>query len=349
MVFVQRLVALLETGRRNSTYKLAVLLALIDIALERPAANDGTLAVPVREVAHRVVDYYWRQVRPYAEHGMLHQMASRQTPAIPVFVAEAREQLAAKRIFTPAAARELGDPDYERAVSKVEMKLAANPLTYLQTPTAKMATAQASSARIDFIFDASGFHNKMTRSELDAHGPLVLRPGVADAFREFAGLIKPVIEIMWITDVAEWNRQRLDTDDLAGFLFGAERTALVRTAPGLRELQNNKCFYCERAITGTAHVDHVLPWSKIPIDGIANFVAADGRCNLDKSATVPTREHFERALARPEPDLRSIAESARMPLLLTRTRDAGTGIYRSLPEGAPLWAGPGVYLPHRAD
>lgn len=345
MVFAQRLVALLETGRRNSTYKLAVLLALVDICLERPPAEDGTLAVPVREIAHRVVSYYWRQVRPYAEHGMLHQMASSQTPAIPVYIAQARAELAVKRIHSPEAARELGDPDYERMVRKVEMKLATNPLTYLQTPTAKVTAAPGAGS--DFLYDASGFHNKMNRAELEAHGPLVLRPGAADALREFAALVKPVIEIVWITDVAEWNRQRLDYDDLSGFLFGAERTSLVRAAPHLRELQDNRCFYCEHTMVGQPHVDHVLPWSKTPIDGIANFVAADRRCNLDKSATLPARGHFDRAIARPEADLRQVAEASRMPLLLGRTRDAGAGIYGSLPEGAPLWASPGVYLPYR--
>ncbi|SDE20353.1 hypothetical protein SAMN05444580_1126 [Rhodococcus tukisamuensis] len=74
MTFAQRLVALLESGRRESTYKLAVVLALIDVCVESSQAADGALHVPVQELAHRVVSYYWPQVRPYHEHGRLAQL-----------------------------------------------------------------------------------------------------------------------------------------------------------------------------------------------------------------------------------------------------------------------------------
>lgn len=342
MEFAQRLIALLETGRRQSTYKLATLMALIDIAVENRPAPDSTLAIPLRELAHRVIGYYWRQVRPYSELGMLHQMASAQTPAIPAYVAEIRTVLANKRIYSADAAYEIGDDDYRRAVRRVEMKLAQNPLTYLQTPNAK-----SQRGRHDFIFDASRFHNKVSRSELEAGGPLILRPGVAGAMREFAPLIRPVIEMMWINDIAEWNRQHLETDDLAGFLFGSERTQLTTVAPFLRELQNERCFYCDERLARTVHVDHVLPWSKIPIDGVANFVVVDARCNLDKSATLPIFGHVTRALGRKEGDLREISDRSRVPLLLKRTRNAAMGIYETLPRGVPLWTGPGAsYLFH---
>ncbi len=38
-----RVVQLVETGRRESTYKLATLMALIDICVEHSPAPDGTL------------------------------------------------------------------------------------------------------------------------------------------------------------------------------------------------------------------------------------------------------------------------------------------------------------------
>ncbi|WP_306454274.1 hypothetical protein [Rhodococcus sp. ACS1] len=53
-----RVVQLLESGRRESTYKLATLLALVDICVENTTAPDGSLTVPVNEITHRVVAYY---------------------------------------------------------------------------------------------------------------------------------------------------------------------------------------------------------------------------------------------------------------------------------------------------
>ena len=62
----QRLVAVLESGQRVATYKLASLLALLDYTVEHlPAKPDAALAVPVRDLAERVIEIYWPQVLPF--------------------------------------------------------------------------------------------------------------------------------------------------------------------------------------------------------------------------------------------------------------------------------------------
>jgi hypothetical protein len=61
----QRIVAVLETGLRTATYKLATLMSLIDYAIEHTPENpQETLVVPIPDLAHRVLELYWRQVRP---------------------------------------------------------------------------------------------------------------------------------------------------------------------------------------------------------------------------------------------------------------------------------------------
>ena len=65
----QRVVAVLETGMRTATYKLATLMALIDQCIENlPAAPDDSLTVPIPDVARRVLEIYWRQIRPFDGH-----------------------------------------------------------------------------------------------------------------------------------------------------------------------------------------------------------------------------------------------------------------------------------------
>lgn len=64
--FAERLLALLDATRYSATYKLATLLALVDVTAER--TGPGGLApavIPAREVARRVIELYWPQTVPY--------------------------------------------------------------------------------------------------------------------------------------------------------------------------------------------------------------------------------------------------------------------------------------------
>ena len=62
----------------------------------------------------------------------------------------------------------------------------------------------------------------------------------------------------------------------------------------LRELQNNRCFYCEKAIREAAEVDHFIPWARHPDNGIENLVVADQRCNHDKRDFLVAGDHVPR-------------------------------------------------------
>ena len=60
----QRVVAILETGQRDATYKLATLMALIDHCIENlPADPEDVLHVPIPALAYRVLALYWQQRR----------------------------------------------------------------------------------------------------------------------------------------------------------------------------------------------------------------------------------------------------------------------------------------------
>lgn len=61
--FGERLLAVIDDGRRISTYKLAVLLALIDVCGEH-AGDDGKAPVelPTLVLSRRVADLYWPQI-----------------------------------------------------------------------------------------------------------------------------------------------------------------------------------------------------------------------------------------------------------------------------------------------
>lgn len=65
LAWAQLLLTILEEGRRTATYKLAVLLALLDCCvLGTDAQGRAPRSIPVRDLAGRVLELYWRQVRP---------------------------------------------------------------------------------------------------------------------------------------------------------------------------------------------------------------------------------------------------------------------------------------------
>ena len=67
----QRVVAILETGLRTATYKLATLTALIDHWVENWPTNPAdSLQVTIPALAHRVLEIYWQQVRPFDGHAL---------------------------------------------------------------------------------------------------------------------------------------------------------------------------------------------------------------------------------------------------------------------------------------
>jgi 5-methylcytosine-specific restriction endonuclease McrA len=77
------------------------------------------------------------------------------------------------------------------------------------------------------------------------------------------------------------------------FLFGADRVSLGPVANQLLELQEGRCFYCRKDVGHDRHVDHFIPWSRHPDNGLENLVLADGRCNLQKHAYLAGLDHLQ--------------------------------------------------------
>lgn len=331
----QRVVAILETGQRDATYKLATLMALIDHCIENlPSQPEDVLRVPIPELAHRVLALYWQQVRPFEGQELRQRRTgtkARITDAVSVLRAETCSEasglsldIAIKR--TPAA--------YEGAIAKIAIAMAKQPLPRLQK-------LPGSSVSDPFLYDDSFLGENVSMRQLKAHGnAITLKPGVAFGLARLAGLLKPALEIMWVDDVRQMNKF-LDAavPDVAGHLFGRERTALRPVRDAFKEVFGPHCFYCSTHLPSDNPIDHVLPWSLVGIDGLANLVRACAKCNRDKSGALPTLEIVDRVLDRDRPVLEEIAEAIDWPTQRERVVAAARGIYRGQPAGVPTWAG----------
>lgn len=331
----QRVVAILETGQRDATYKLATLMALIDQCIENlPVRPEDVLRVPISALAHRVLALYWQQVRPFEGQELRQRRTgtkARITDAVRSLRAETCTRssglsldIAIKR--APAA--------YGDTVDRIVIAMAKQPLPRLQK-------LPGSSVSDPFLYDDSFLGETVSMRQLKAHGnAITLKPGVAFGLARLSGLLKPVLEIMWVDDVRQMNKF-LDADvpDVAGHLFGRERSALGPVRDAFKEAFGPHCFYCADHLPSGSPIDHVLPWSLIGIDGLANLVLACAKCNGDKSGALPAVEIVDRVLERDRAVLEEIADAIEWPTQRERVVAAARGIYRGQPEGVPTWAG----------
>ncbi len=330
----QRVVAILETGLRTATYKLATLMALVDHCIENlPEYPTNVVRVPIPDLAHRVLDIYWLQVRPFQGHEL--RQSTQPRARILIATTALREAAGVKptslsvdiaRVRAPAA--------YQRAIDEITLCLAQQPLHRLQK-------LPGSSASDPFLYDDSFLHDHVTRSTLRAHGDAIeLRPGVAHGLARLAGLLKPALEIMWIDDVRTMNKFLHEkVPDVAGHLFGRERTDLAAVREPFKEAFGSHCFYCGTHLPVNNPVDHVLPWSLVGIDGLANLVLACARCNGDKSGALPAIAIVDRVLGRDRKVLEQIASQIQWPTQHDRVVAAALGIYRAQPKDLPTWSG----------
>ncbi|WP_158019634.1 HNH endonuclease [Mycolicibacterium rhodesiae] len=328
----QRVIAILETGLRTATYKLATLMALLEHCIENlPDRPDEMLKVPLSELAHRVLDVYWHQVRPFDGH----ELRQSTQPRARILIAANALRAASGRLAGSVYVARLRAPaDYAKAINEVVLCLAQQPLHRLQR-------LPGSSTSDPFLYDDSFLHDHITRSTLREHDDAIeLKPGVAYGLARLAGLLKPALEIMWVEDVRRMNKF-LDAEvpDVAGHLFGRERTTLAAVREPFKEAFGPHCFYCGAHVSANNPIDHVLPWSLVGIDGLSNLVLACTPCNSDKSGALPAVRFVDQVLQRDRETLEQLAVALQWPTQHDRVAAAARGIYRGQPAGVLTWSG----------
>ncbi len=127
---------------------------------------------------------------------------------------------------------------------------------------------------------------------------------------------------------------------LEEFLFGISRVSLDAVRVPLRELQEDRCFYCDRPLNERSDVDHFIPWARHPDNGLDNLVVAHSPCNNAKRDFLAAAEHVERWAERTrssEQALGTIAKNHAWARDTQRTFGAARAMYLRLSEGARLW------------
>ncbi|WP_447709551.1 HNH endonuclease [Mycobacterium sp. C31M] len=303
-------------------------MALIDHCIENlPHQPSDPLPVPIGDLAHRVLELYWRQVRPFEGHDL--RQSSGEKERIPRAVRTLRSASGAASL---SVAMTSAPAVYEASVEEIGLCLAQQSLYRLQ---------RLPGSHDPFLYEDSFLHSNVSRRTLRTHGDaIVLNPGVATGLARLAGLLKPALEIMWVDDVRRMNKfLTAEVPDVAGHLFGRDRTALAAVRGPLKDVFGPRCFYCEGQLPVDNPIDHVLPWSLVGIDGLANLVLACARCNSDKRHALPALGLVDRVLGRDQNKLQEIAAAIRWPTEYPRVVAAARGIYGTQPPGIDTWSG----------
>ncbi|WP_081292864.1 HNH endonuclease [Mycobacterium colombiense] len=347
LVLGQRVVGIIETGRRTATYKLAVLSALIDYCVEHlPETPTATLDVPLDDLADRVIELYWRQVVPFEgdEHRLYQSSGEKSGDRALILdeIAQLRSSPGKQARHTPAVARKQAPTEYEQARARIVRVLVRQPLYRLQKLTGK-------GQHDAFLYDDSWMHDSVSKREIDKHrNQIQLEPGVANGLARLAGLLKPTLRIHWVQEVRALNPAiNHKVPPVERYLFGADRVALARAGNALKDAFSHSCFYCSKRAATT--VDHVLPWSRLGLDSLANLVPACDRCNGSKLDAVPAVEHVIAALCRDRSKLEEISDRLHWPAEFSRVALAARGIYLSTPEQSPTWFSIGKSVPFESS
>lgn len=342
VAFAEKLLTLLDEGRFTATYKYAVLLALMDLCLEHATRSGGAPTVlTTRQLAEKVVELYWPHSVPYpGKRGRVllqNRPASGRSggqAAIVNAIVDFRERFAPDLSAPLPRAKKTNPAAYERLVRNVEWKLVEMPLPRLQ----EMGGAQH---RFIYVINWDTSIKKGQFNDPGAFDNAIrLLDGVGDHLVRLAGLLRPLIQREWASTIAVFNRDLIPDAQLERFLFGADRVDLTPVREPLRELQSNRCFYCDRRLRDDAEVDHFVPWARYPDNGIENLVVADRSCNNAKRDHLAAAEHVESWSARirdRRSDLEQIASSALWDSSPERILSVARAIYLRLPEDARLW------------
>jgi 5-methylcytosine-specific restriction endonuclease McrA len=337
IAFAERLLTLLDEGSFTATYKYAVILGLTDLCLQDSTRSGAAPpSVTTRQLAEKVVELYWPQARAYRARVLL-QNSGRQAGIlreITLFQASLSDPTAPL-----ARVRGLAAPSYTRLVRRVEWILVKMPLPKLQRVGGEVVPFVYRIRWDDDIrigeFNSGTFDN-LIRFVGDAGDHLV----------RLVPLIRPLVQREWAALVARFNE--LPEAELERFLFGARRESIAHLAAPLRELQGGACFYCSSTLRADVQVDHFVPWSRHPDDGLDNLVAAHPRCNGEKRDHLAATEHvveWTKRMRDRAGELQTIATEARWLREPDRTLGMARSIYLRLPAGARLWRSGNDFVP----
>jgi hypothetical protein len=178
--FAERLLEVIDSGRRTATYKLALLIALLDLCARHSDANGrAPERLYTRDIAEQVAVLYWPQVIPCLVTGAGAAVELRQITlsraAIIAAVSAFRRAADVAGATSWHLARQRLPQRYESMLDQAEVTVAQQPLPRLQA-------VGSTDTVFPFIYELSwGPRESFSVARLRRHGPRAPRSGCCPA------------------------------------------------------------------------------------------------------------------------------------------------------------------------
>lgn len=273
--FLKNIQLILQSGSFSSTYKFALLISLSRLSIEKGEDEGGTLILEYTDIAEKFIELYWKQAVPYTFHEdgqlILNQNNGKQAAIVNriILLRQSYSSLGLLRRDTSV---------WLKLLKEVAKTVKEMPVRYLQNINGK---------NFEFLYRLE-YSNKQ----------LNLLPQVMYCLRQFSEIIEELCQKRWIDYIRKNSSNAAILNKLPNleqFMFEPSRNQLNAVANVLVELQECKCFYCNKEIKrNNWAVDHFIPWSMYPSDTGHNFVLADSSCNSKKSNLLASDEFLHK-------------------------------------------------------
>ena len=326
---IEGVLEILTRGRMTGTNKLGLLLVLLDLAPTRVQDNQP---ISLDDIADRSLEIHWPHGRLYEQERLRQSSAKKKRSddtladdtKIMQRVHKMRELVKAE--LPLEVVKERVNKQWKETQKSIEADLWRNPIDKLQNlpgdpPPFLYKTFQLKKARkIQFL------------------------PNVAATLTKFAGVLRPLIEYKFAEVVANINNKTLGTtvDQIHGHLFGSDR----RMPPsgirqGLLKIQNNRCIFSDKDLSSSpSSLDHVLPWSRIPLSHIENFVLTTPNINSSKSDILLAPEHLDKWIKHIKchsHEIQKLAKKHKWPTDNTYVCEVAYSTYQVLSPSTGVW------------
>lgn len=309
---LQAIEAILEEGRKASTYKLALLRAINDWIIEHPT-RSGAQQIPVSWLAVRFIDYYWPL--------LVHPKPVRQTVGSPgrsrlrrVFSRFSRDMAPTRRPISAAPTSHVFwvelkqhwqsegkiTPELSRLVADVRRLILDQPMQHLHTVSGARielfglqsdGVSDYEEARRQAMGRAQGafIRNRETLDAIMAEDPTVLT--VPAQLYEGLVPLRYCLRAALVGRWAELCEARIPENAGVGPILPrlAEPT-IERDAVTTgyyhklyRDMGATTCWITGETLAPRWAVDHVIPWSRFPVQAFWNLAPANPAPNSQKS------------------------------------------------------------------
>ena len=306
--FLRRIQWLLESSSYTSTYKFALLMATVNLAIESGVSDDSEYSVSYQQLAEQFIQLYWTQALPFSDQSgdsVLRQSSTTGQAKVITSILKLQQETKTTSIHV---ARTRSIKKWQSTIKDVAQTIKNNPAKYLQSAQDKVIR--------EFLYVYNPKENA-----------IVLMPGIAYCFTRFSQIIHKLCQQYW-TEFVRKNRHNQiyfsDDIDLQQFLFHQSRQNLKVLEFILIDIQQGQCFYCHKPLENNIEVDHFIPWSKYPVDTTHNFVLTDHKCNNSKRDYLAEELFYEKWLKRNQQHGHTIEQEAKTIGFITNQQRSET-------------------------